>query len=127
MEAGNDTGEVFVSKKRGYYSGGGEIFIYHSTDYGEHFTEFHPFSTTVGIKPEEQVQPSQFYICCYPNPFNASTVISFELRAASMVKLDIFDIYGSRGAACCALGSVQDRPLHECVLSPRPPHHHLRK
>ena len=30
----------------------------------------------------------------YPNPFNSSTVISFELRAASPVKLAVYDILG---------------------------------
>ena len=31
---------------------------------------------------------------CYPNPFNASTIISFQLPAAGSVKLNIFDITG---------------------------------
>ena len=30
----------------------------------------------------------------YPNPFNASTVVSFELRAASFVELVVYDITG---------------------------------
>ncbi len=30
----------------------------------------------------------------YPNPFNASTVISFELRVASDVKLIVYDVQG---------------------------------
>ena len=38
---------------------------------------------------------SQFSILnCFPNPFNASTVISFELRDAGLVSLDIFDVTG---------------------------------
>ena len=30
----------------------------------------------------------------YPNPFNPSTVISFDLKDASMVSLDIYDVSG---------------------------------
>jgi len=31
---------------------------------------------------------------CYPNPFNPSTTISFQLREAGFVKLEVFDING---------------------------------
>ena len=40
----------------------------------------------------------------YPNPFNASTVISFELRVSSQVKLAVYDIAG-REVAVLAEGS----------------------
>lgn len=30
----------------------------------------------------------------YPNPFNASTVIRYELREASLVNLEVYDITG---------------------------------
>jgi hypothetical protein len=36
---------------------------------------------------------------CFPNPFNFSTVISFQLPAASEVELKIFDIFGREAAA----------------------------
>jgi hypothetical protein len=49
MQAGTTTGDVFIAMGDGYYTGGGEIFIYYSDDYGYNFTEFHPFSTTVGL------------------------------------------------------------------------------
>ncbi|HIF83577.1 MAG TPA: T9SS type A sorting domain-containing protein [Candidatus Marinimicrobia bacterium] len=35
----------------------------------------------------------------YPNPFNPSTVISFDLSDADMVSLDIFDIAGRQVAS----------------------------
>ncbi len=49
MQAGTTTGEVFISMMDGYYTGGGEIYIYYSDDYGYNFIEFHPFSTTVRL------------------------------------------------------------------------------
>jgi hypothetical protein len=43
----------------------------------------------------ENVNPASFYLHpCSPNPFNASTVIRFELSRASSVEIKIFDIYG---------------------------------
>ncbi|TKJ42553.1 hypothetical protein CEE37_02365 [candidate division LCP-89 bacterium B3_LCP] len=38
----------------------------------------------------------QVIVSNYPNPFNPTTVISFSLPVASTVKLDVFDISGSR-------------------------------
>jgi len=75
MQGGNESGEVFFCLKRTYYTGGGEIFIYYSTDYGEHFTEFHPFSTTVNVSEKPHPQPSTYKISCYPNPFNDRAII----------------------------------------------------
>ena len=40
-------------------------------------------------------RPSNFCLHpSFPNPFNASTTISFELRNAGFVSLDIFDVTG---------------------------------
>jgi hypothetical protein len=33
---------------------------------------------------------------CYPNPFNSSTRIDFELSSQSNISLDIYDICGRR-------------------------------
>ncbi|HEX7342693.1 MAG TPA: T9SS type A sorting domain-containing protein, partial [bacterium] len=44
------------------------------------------------------IHHSSFMIAARPNPFNASTAISFELRAASFVNLAIYDISGRRVA-----------------------------
>ena len=45
-------------------------------------------------------------LSAYPNPFNAQTVISFQLQAASNVSLDIFDVTGR------VIRVQQAAPLH---------------
>ena len=48
-----------------------------------------------GDESSSSIQHSSFSIHnSYPNPFNASTVISFELRDASFIKLAVYDISG---------------------------------
>jgi hypothetical protein len=42
----------------------------------------------------------------YPNPFNPTTTISFDLPVASQVKLDVFDINGNRVGVACPLGGI---------------------
>jgi len=55
------------------------------------FYEFNP----TGIQPESpQILPGKFSLQAFPNPFNASTVLSFQLQVASFVKLEVFDING---------------------------------
>jgi hypothetical protein len=51
---------------------------------------------------------------CYPNPFNPSVTISYDLQAAVSVELDIFDVTGRR---VCSLknGDVQAAGRHEVV------------
>ena len=41
-----------------------------------------------------EIQSDYALMNLYPNPFNPSTVLSFELRAASFVKLAVYDIQG---------------------------------
>ena len=47
------------------------------------------------VDPYSNIQPYTFTLLQnYPNPFNSSTTISFELRAASQVKLAVYNILG---------------------------------
>jgi len=54
-------------------------------------------ATVTGIRDEAAaVQPAVFrLIRNYPNPFNASTSIAFELPAAQRVKLNVYAITGA--------------------------------
>jgi hypothetical protein len=52
------------------------------------------------ITQNEDNHPSSFILHpCYPNPFNSSVAISFQLLAASEVELKIYDISGREVAA----------------------------
>jgi hypothetical protein len=49
---------------------------------------------------EDDILPERLTLhSAYPNPFNPSTVISFDLTDADMVSLDIFDIAGRQVAS----------------------------
>jgi len=49
----------------------------------------------VGVSPETQIVPTVFKLYpVYPNPFNPTTNIQFDLPEESMVKLTIFDLQG---------------------------------
>jgi len=54
------------------------------------------YHQSVGIPSEIQssIPSSQILLEAYPNPFNATTVLSFQLQVAGFIKLDIFDING---------------------------------
>ena len=49
---------------------------------------------------EDDILPERLTLhSAYPNPFNPSTIISFDLPDADMVSLDIFDIAGRQVAS----------------------------
>ena len=51
--------------------------------------------TVLSIEQENSAPPVQFTMMKnYPNPFNATTVISFQLQAEGYVSLDVFDVTG---------------------------------
>jgi hypothetical protein len=52
-------------------------------------------SGVTGVKSKTQVIPKSFRLYqAYPNPFNPTTTIRFDLPAAAYVTLDIFDVLG---------------------------------
>ncbi|MBU0519830.1 right-handed parallel beta-helix repeat-containing protein [bacterium] len=54
-----------------------------------------PFSMD-GLSQGELYIPDTFTCDAYPNPFNPTTTITFDLPVAAEVKFDVFDISGSR-------------------------------
>ena len=52
------------------------------------------------VAAEDDILPERLTVhSAYPNPFNPSTIISFDLPDADMVSLDIFDIAGRQVAS----------------------------
>jgi len=59
-----------------------------------------------GREGNSEKLPSDFLIVNnYPNPFNATTIIRFQLPVAGFVTMDIFDVNG------CNVGAVREPPL----------------
>jgi hypothetical protein len=50
--------------------------------------------TGSGVSPTSPVMPGEFSLSIRPNPFNATTVLSYELRAASRIRLQVYDLTG---------------------------------
>lgn len=53
-----------------------------------------PLSTTP--QPEVVASPSEFILSAYPNPFNSTTTITFDLPQRADVELTLYDITGKR-------------------------------
>ncbi len=51
-----------------------------------------------------------------PNPFNAATVLSFELRAASFVKLEVFDVKGRLVSGSGATPTMYGAGIHQITF-----------
>ena len=62
-------------------------------------TETARWTTTVGINQISSVVPDKFNLYNnYPNPFNPSTVIKFDVAKTQMVKLTVYDMLGKEVA-----------------------------
>jgi hypothetical protein len=85
VEAG-DTVEVCVTGrlKNGLkFKGCAEIVIV-----GDHPT---------AVNPDQSIQPRNFALLGnYPNPFNATTMVKFQLTRASFVELNVYNILGQK-------------------------------
>ena len=49
-----------------------------------------------GIGEDDNTLPVSSSCCCYPNPFNPETTISFSMSEASEVEIDIYSIKGQK-------------------------------
>ncbi len=71
---------------------GEDDFLYTIADSGAVFRTFHPVTA---VQEAGSPIPASFALeRNYPNPFNPSTVISYQLPVASDVKLVVFDVLG---------------------------------
>lgn len=59
-----------------------------------------------GHRDADEVNSSLFGLEAYPNPFNNSVSIAFELQSESDVKIEVFDLLG-RQVACLHKGRMQ--------------------
>ena len=57
------------------------------------------FDQSLGVEEQPGLQPNLFSLSSYPNPFNPSTALSYQLQASSHVNLTIYDIQGREVAS----------------------------
>lgn len=67
------------------------------------------------VEPANNQFPSRIELAAnYPNPFNPSTIIPFQLSSAAQVSLDIFDVHGK--LVRTLLQGRQEIGLHQAVF-----------
>jgi hypothetical protein len=54
------------------------------------------YSTSTEIRQGSIKMPSSFYLYNYPNPFNPTTLINYELQITNYVDLSIYDLLGQK-------------------------------
>ena len=77
-------------------------------------TEEASLSFITAVEGMEQSEFCNFALFAYPNPFNPSTVISYELRVASSVSLTVFDVHGRE--VVLLVNGWRDTGLHQAVF-----------
>jgi hypothetical protein len=62
-----------------------------------YFVIYNTPDTTTAVHPEDPTYPSTFALHAnYPNPFNPSTTIRYDVKTASFVDISIFNVLGQK-------------------------------
>jgi len=76
-----------------------EKAVYSQTYYGWAVEKWEYDGTLTGVEPISNAVPQEFALHTnYPNPFNPSTTITFDLLTSSSVTLDVFNTLGQKVA-----------------------------
>jgi len=75
---------------------------------------FHQYTPVGAVGDENDLIPTQYSLSNYPNPFNPSTTIKFDIAKAGKVSLKVFDITGKEIANL--VNSVMPIGNHEIVF-----------
>jgi hypothetical protein len=74
---------------------GGEMHIYHTTDYFQTFTRYlHIIPEEGVINPEISILPTNVSLQVFPNPANAAFTISYQLDNMQSTNLKMYNILG---------------------------------